>query len=104
MSIIQLTSSRFLGGPERQILGLADALTPRFETHVVSFSEGGLCQSFLEEATRRGISATQLQHDTPHLWRAVCELVNLIRAHSAEAVFCGGYKANLIGLIAALRG
>ena len=46
MNLMHLTSSRFYGGPERQMLGLAQALQGQARSHFVSFKEGGHCQSF----------------------------------------------------------
>src|SRR5438128_1717991 len=39
MRLVHLTASPFFGGPERQMLGLADALPPGYDTTFVSFAE-----------------------------------------------------------------
>lgn len=103
MNSVHLTASRFFGGPERQMLGLAEALRPEQRTSFVSFSEGGLCQAFLDKARHRGFDGVALQHDTPHLLAALRELTGVLRRLDAHVLLCHGYKANLIGLLAARR-
>ncbi len=101
MVVVQLTSSRFFGGPERQMLGLAHGLACR--SVFLSFAEGGHCQAFLEEARLEGFAAQALEHDTPHLRAAAEELTGHLHDLGAEILCCNGYKANLIGRIAARR-
>ena len=60
MRLVHLTASTFFGGPERQMLGLADALRGRVETTILSFAEGGRSRSFIDVARRRGFSADSL--------------------------------------------
>ena len=50
MRIVHLTASTFLGGPERQMLGLAAALPRDYTSTFLSFSEGGRCRGFLAAA------------------------------------------------------
>ena len=45
--VVQLTSSTFYGGPERQMLGLAQTLVGEVRTIFFSFGEGGRCRAFL---------------------------------------------------------
>lgn len=101
--LIHLTASRFFGGPERQMLGLARRLRADHHTAIASFSETGLCRDFLARVAAAGLRAIELQHDTPHLVRATNEVRQLIRNQRADAIFCHGYKAVLIGLLAARR-
>jgi glycosyltransferase involved in cell wall biosynthesis len=101
MVIAHLTSSRFFGGPERQMLGLAHGLA--CQSVFLSFSEGGRCQTFLEEARREGFHAHALGHDTPNLRAAVDELAGLLHEFEVEILCCNGYKADLLGRIAARR-
>ncbi len=103
MTLVHLTSSTFFGGPERQMLGLAAALPPESRTIFASFAEGGRCESFLGEVRRRGFAAHALAHDTPHLIAAVREVAALLRTLSADVLFCHGYKAILLGRLAARR-
>ena len=91
------------GGPERQMLGLAGHLPADWRTTVASFAEGGRCDEFLGVARDSGFDAVRLDHDTPHLRSAVRELTTLFRDQGADVVLCHGYKANLLGRVAARR-
>jgi glycosyltransferase involved in cell wall biosynthesis len=103
MVIIHLTSSRFFGGPERQMLELARSLRPPYQTIFLSFYEGGRCNWFLHETRRSGFAGSPLVHDTPFLRAAVRELEKKIRRLGARVLCCHGYKADLLGTIAARR-
>ncbi len=102
-TVIHLTSSRFFGGPERQMLGLAQSLSNDYRTAFVSFSETGLCKSFLDEVRRAGFEGIMLSCDTPRLIAATKELTDVLRNLGATIVCCHGYKANALGIIAARR-
>jgi glycosyltransferase involved in cell wall biosynthesis len=103
MKIVHLTSSRFFGGPERQMLGLAESLRCRVESIFISFAEGGLCDTFLDKTRKQGFEALALAHDTPHLWASASELTTRVRERSADLLLCHGYKADLLGLWAARK-
>ena len=77
-TVLHLTSSRFYGGPERQMLGLAEHL-PAWRTVFASFREGGTCQEFLRAAAQRGFATRAPSHDTPKLLAARDELRQLLR-------------------------
>jgi glycosyltransferase involved in cell wall biosynthesis len=101
--VAHLTASPFYGGPERQMLGLAGHLRADVRTVLLSFAEGGNARPFLDEARRRGFEAMALAHDTPHLRSAIGELVVLIGRVGVDVLFCHGYKAGILGRIAARR-
>ncbi|MHC4176584.1 MAG: glycosyltransferase [Planctomycetota bacterium] len=101
--IIHIAASRFFGGPERQMLELGRSLPANLQSVFVSFSEGGLCQAFLDQARRNGFPGLALKHDTPHLAAALRELTRLLGEVRADLLCCHGYKANLLGLMAARR-
>jgi glycosyltransferase involved in cell wall biosynthesis len=103
MVIVHLTSSTFFGGPERQMLGLARSLAADHESVFLSFSEGGRCRAFLDEARRHGFAALELEHDTPYLGAALQDLTRHLRQVRAAVLCCHGYKANLLGRLAARR-
>jgi glycosyltransferase involved in cell wall biosynthesis len=103
MDVVHLTSSTFFGGPERQMLGLADALPESDRTRFVSFAEGGKCDAFLAEARYRGFDAICLQNDSPKFVASVAEVTTLLRESSCDILLCHGYKANIIGRIASNR-
>jgi glycosyltransferase involved in cell wall biosynthesis len=103
MNLVHLTASAFFGGPERQMLGLARALAGECRSLFLSFREGGRCRPFLSEARRQGFEAAALDHDTPHLWAAMRELAACLRRAAADVLLCNGYKAALLGRLAARR-
>jgi glycosyltransferase involved in cell wall biosynthesis len=101
MRIIHLTASTFFGGPERQILGLARHLPSTCRTTFLSFAEGGRCQDFLRQVRFNGFAAEALRYDTPNLPAATLELVRRLHAERADVLLCHGYKANVVGRMAA---
>jgi len=103
MNILNVTSSTFFGGPERQMLGLATALAPEIRSVFLSFAEGGRCRAFVDEARRQGFESHELSQDTPHFRRACGHLAEFLVRHRCDVLLCHGYKAGLIGRIAARR-
>jgi glycosyltransferase involved in cell wall biosynthesis len=103
LTAAHLTASPFYGGPERQMIGLAEHLRPDVRTVFLSFAEGGNARAFLEEAARRGFEALVLDQDTPHLRAAMRELVAWLHRLAADVLFCHGYKAGILGRVAARR-
>jgi glycosyltransferase involved in cell wall biosynthesis len=103
MNIVHLTSSAFYGGPERQILGLARALAPTDHTTMLTFAEGGRCRAFLAEARRQYVEAAAIDHDTPHLRAAIADVATELRRRKGDVLLCHGYKADLLGRLAARR-
>jgi glycosyltransferase involved in cell wall biosynthesis len=103
MTVVQLTASMFYGGPERQMLGLANSLPPAYRTVLLSFAEWGLCRPFLDRARWEGFEAFALKNDTPHVFAAVRELTDHLRRLHADLLCCHGYKSNLLGRLAARR-
>ena len=82
------------------MLGLAAHL-PDVATSFVSFREGDRCQAFLREVRRSGYIGSYLSNDTPYLRRAFHELCDQLQ--SCDVLLCHGYKANLLGRLAARR-
>jgi glycosyltransferase involved in cell wall biosynthesis len=103
MNLVHLTSSTFFGGPERQMLGLAQSLPDSVRTTFVSFPEGGRCQPFLNQAHSHGFDARALRNDFPRLRRTLRELTAELRDRVCDLLLCHGYKANILGRIAARR-
>lgn len=103
MRIVQLMSSPFVGGPERQVLGLASALPPDHETVFLSFGERSRSRPFLEEARRRGFEAIELTENAPRLRRAAREIAEHLTRWRADVLCCNGYKPDIIGWRAARR-
>jgi glycosyltransferase involved in cell wall biosynthesis len=102
-TIVHLTASTFLGGPERQMLGLAHALPSEYRTAFLLFREGGRCRHFLEEVHHQGFDGASLTHDTPWMRAVVRELRERLEGLGADVLCCHGYKANLLGRPAGRR-
>jgi len=103
MLVVHLMASPFLGGPERQVLGLARALRPHCQTVFLSFAERGLSRPFLERAAADGFQAVCFQENAPHFLRASGEIAEWLRRLGADVLCCSGYKPDLIGWLAARR-
>jgi glycosyltransferase involved in cell wall biosynthesis len=102
MNIVHLTASTFFGGPERQMLGLAGALADDNSAFLL-FAEGGRCRSFFGRVRKEGFTAITLENDTPRLRAAARELTANLEQLRADVLLCHGYKANILGRIAARR-
>lgn len=103
MRIAHLTASPFFGGPERQMLGLAQALRGRADSIVLSFPERGLCRPFLDELRRHDFVAEPLVHNAPHFFASVRELCSKLSEQRVDVLCCHGYKADLLGRPAARK-
>jgi glycosyltransferase involved in cell wall biosynthesis len=103
MRIAHLTASPFFGGPERQMLGLAQSLPKEVQSIFLSFPERGLCQPFLNELRRHGFHAEALHNNTPKIFAAMREIGERLQQNRAELLCCHGYKADLLGRPAARR-
>jgi glycosyltransferase involved in cell wall biosynthesis len=103
MTLVHLTSSTFFGGPERQMLGLAEAMPESVRTAFISFREGGRNAAFLNEVASRGFEAIGLQSDFPQVRSTLRELTGALQAIGSDVLLCHGYKANILGRIAARR-
>lgn len=103
MNLVHLTASTFFGGPERQMLGLAYALSDRARTTFVSFTEGGRCREFLNEVRTHNFDTLSLQNDTPHIFAAIGEIEQFLRESNTDVLLCHGYKSILLGRFAARR-
>src|SRR5256885_1573499 len=103
MNIVHLLASPFVGGPERQVLGLAHALPPRHRTVFLSFSERGLAAAFLDRAAADGFETVLLHANAPRVFRAAAEVADHLRRLRADVLCCNGYKPDLVGWLAARR-
>jgi glycosyltransferase involved in cell wall biosynthesis len=103
MIVVHLTASTFFGGPERQMLGLARHLDTGIRSAFLSFAEGGRCAGFLQAARIQGHPARVLDHDTPRLLGAAGEITAELTRLRADVLCCHGYKADLVGRLAARR-
>ncbi|MBP3953984.1 glycosyltransferase [Gemmata sp. G18] len=103
MNLVHLTASTFFGGPERQMLGLALALPEFVRTTFSTFSEGGRGGAFLSEVRAHGFATAPLKNDFPKVFAAVREVSELLRATACDVLICHGYKAHVLGRLAARR-
>jgi glycosyltransferase involved in cell wall biosynthesis len=101
--VVHLTSSTFFGGPERQMLGLAEKMREHVETALVSFAEKGRSTPFLEAVRSRGFHAFRPRADFPRVRAAVGETASFLRELTCGALICHGYKAAILGRLAARR-
>ena len=103
MVVVHLAASAFVGGPESQVLGLIGSGQGGARSALLSFSEGGRCRALLTEAQARGAEAIELDHNTPNYRASAREIAGHLRGLGAGVLCCHGYKADIIGLIAARR-
>jgi glycosyltransferase involved in cell wall biosynthesis len=101
--LVHLTASTFFGGPERQMLGLAKAMPESVRTTFASFPEGGRSAAFLDEARAAGFPAIPLTRDFPRVLATLRELTALLRDARCDVLLCHGYKADVLGRLAARR-
>jgi glycosyltransferase involved in cell wall biosynthesis len=101
MNVAHFTDSPFFGGPERQILGLTRSLPPSIRTSVLCFREHASCVPFLAQLRSAGVASAMLDSATPAYPRMVAEVRHRLRANACDLLVCHGYKADIIGFIAA---
>jgi glycosyltransferase involved in cell wall biosynthesis len=101
--LVHLTSSTFFGGPERQMLGLAEAMPRSVRTAFTSFPEDGRCTAFLDVVRDRGFDAYRLKADFPRIRPAIRGVTALLKATGCDVLLCHGYKAHVLGRLAARR-
>lgn len=103
MHIVHLLASPFVGGPERQVLGLARYLPAPYRTSCLSFAEHGLARPFLAEVRRAGCDAVELRHNAPQVGACIREIADVLRQRGADVLCTSGYKPDVIGWRAARR-
>jgi glycosyltransferase involved in cell wall biosynthesis len=96
-------TSPFVGGPERLVLGLTQSLAPAVQSAFVLFPDNGKSQLFRRRLVECGLEVSTLSCDTPHLLAMARELASRFRHWGAGILCCHGYKADLVGLLAARR-
>lgn len=103
MVVLHLTTSPFFGGPERLMLGLAQSLPQSCRSAFALFADKWKSQAFHQVLQDHGQETVTLCHDTPHLPAMVRELTSRLRGLDADVLCCHGYKADVVGLLAARR-
>jgi glycosyltransferase involved in cell wall biosynthesis len=96
-------TSPSVGGPERLVLGLASCMSPFDRFVFFLFADGGRSGAFERELSKRGLEATVLLNDTPYMRAMVRELGQRIDGAGIDVLCCHGYKASMVGLLAARR-
>jgi glycosyltransferase involved in cell wall biosynthesis len=99
-TVLHLVASPFVGGPERQMIGLARALAGTERSVFLGFPEGGA----LDERLRgEGFESHLLGATGRPLRQAVAEVAGWLGRLSPDVLITHGYKPDLIGLLAARR-
>jgi glycosyltransferase involved in cell wall biosynthesis len=103
MHVVHLTDSPFYGGPERQIHGLALTLPASIRTTILCFRDHGSSAPFLEKLTGSGVAARMVAQANPHFLGIIADVAAELREGRADLLVCQGYKADILGWIAARR-
>jgi glycosyltransferase involved in cell wall biosynthesis len=99
-TVLHLVASPFLGGPERQMIGLSRAQRGAERTVFLGFPEGG---DFDARLRREGIESHLLASTGRPLLATVREVEGFIREIGPDVVITHGYKPDLVGLLATRR-
>jgi len=103
MNVVHLTDSPFYGGPERQMRGLTLALPAWVKTTILCFRDHASSLPFLKQLDAAGIAARTIGHANPHFLRMIADVAAELRRERADLLVCHGYKADVIGWVAARR-
>ncbi len=103
MKVVHLTDSPFHGGPERQMLGLSMVLPASVQTTILCFRDHASSLPFLKELDAAGIAARMIDHANPHFLGMITDVASQLRRERADLLVCQGYKADVIGWLAARR-
>lgn len=100
--ILHLRASNFVGGPERQLLRHAEAQTQtRWQIVLGTFLGPNEGRELLDRAQRGGIQTVGLR--SRGLRSMIAETVQLIRGEQIDLLCSHGYKADIVGMLAARR-
>ncbi len=103
-TVLHLIASNFLGGPERQILGHADAVSPaRIRCLVGGFVDAGRPNELLAQASARGHRTFALEARRPWSAGQVTDLQRYLQDQRVQILCAHGYRAIAVGLIAGRR-
>jgi succinoglycan biosynthesis protein ExoA len=97
--ILHLRSSIFIGGPERQILSYCALKSERVERQTIAtFVDQREGSVLIAGARAAGIATLSLPTDS---LKAISQLVDYVKAERIDVICGHGYKADILGLIAA---
>jgi glycosyltransferase involved in cell wall biosynthesis len=85
------------------MLGVALSLLPWCRSVFVLFPDKGKSRAFQRHLQDHGLEVVVLSKDSPHIASMAAELARRLRDLGADLLCCHGYKADLIGLLAARR-
>jgi len=103
LKILHLRSSEFFGGPERAIVGQCRHLSS-FQFVCASFVRRHKPNRFLEEVSRRGITAEAIEESCVGDFRVISQIKNVIAKHQIDILVSHDYKADFFGLLASKHG
>jgi glycosyltransferase involved in cell wall biosynthesis len=99
-TVLHLVASPFVGGPERQMIGLANAMRGGTRSVFLGFPEGAALDARLRE---EGVESHLLSCAGRPLLRSVREVEGWLRHLAPDVLVTHGYKPDLVGLLAARR-
>ncbi len=103
MHVVHLMASPFYGGPERQMLGLAQHLPPSTKSTFLCFAERGKAQAFIDQARTAGFDTITLESNFPRIFRCISEISSHLKNIHADILTCSGYKPDILGCFAARK-
>ena len=83
--------------------GLAVELRGTVATTILCFRDHGSSLPFLEQLRAAGVNARMIAHANPHFLGMVADVAAELRRERADLLACHGYKADVIGWLAARR-
>jgi len=104
LHVLHLVTSRFVGGPQRQILRQAECLPrDRFAVRVVTFLRPDEGDALMKEAATRGVTITGLPAGGPLDFSPLAPLCDLVRSDGVDVICAHDAKSTLFGYRAARR-
>ena len=98
MRILHIRSASFVGGPERQIVGLLSR-TRSYEHTVASFVKNRIGNVFLNYAKEAGLDILPLEISCSFDPRCIVKLLNYVRKNNIGVVCTHDYRADFFGAV-----
>lgn len=99
-TVLHLVASPFVGGPERQMIGLARALDGQERSVFLGFPEG---QELHRRLQGDGFESHLVGNTGRSIRRSVAEVARWLQTIEPDVLVTHGYKPDLIGLLAARK-
>jgi len=103
MIVVHLMASPFVGGPERQMLGLARHLPSTTKSVFLSFAETAKVARFWTKFRNTALPAGHWSTTLLNLRSAAREVSARLRDLGADILTCSGYKPDVVGWLAARK-